>query len=336
MWWKLSQLDFLFEYVGMTPDYRIKHFLWINVSPVLSIWAIINFVVFAKVLGPELMRGLPAFDVRWLMFIYNVTMSICNCFAVYKTITLSDYFRVLWNFDYPNRMDSSTKTLYLIHLGYLYWLSKLLDLWDTSFFVIRKKFSQVTLLHVYHHTVVPLFGFILMRVNPVLPCVFLFSLVNSTIHVIMYSYYGLAALGPWIQPFLWWKKYITILQLYQFVLYGFYGMAIWIFGQNYPVYWLYIGLTQPPLFFWLFLDFYMKAYNRNAMDIWRALLMYRRRRQRQQDQILQEKSMKRTHDQSFVMNDKNDDDDDLYLKKDKSNHQNMIENNGLKQRIIRN
>ena len=37
--------------------------------------------------------------------------------------------------------------------------------------------------------------------------------MNSFIHVIMYSYYGLAAFGPWIQKYLWWKRYLTMLQL---------------------------------------------------------------------------------------------------------------------------
>lgn len=40
---------------------------------------------------------------------------------------------------------------------------------------------------------------------------FLPAMVNSGIHVLMYSYYGLAAIG--LGKFLWWKKYLTILQL---------------------------------------------------------------------------------------------------------------------------
>lgn len=29
----------------------------------------------------------------------------------------------------------------------------------------------------------------------------------------MYGYYGLAALGPQMQKYLWWKKYLTIIQM---------------------------------------------------------------------------------------------------------------------------
>jgi len=42
---------------------------------------------------------------------------------------------------------------------------------------------------------------------------FLPAMVNSFIHVLMYSYYALSALGPRIEKYLWWKKYLTILQL---------------------------------------------------------------------------------------------------------------------------
>ena len=47
-------------------------------------------------------------------------------------------------------------------------------------------------------------------------------MANSFIHVVMYTYYMLAAVGPHMQPYLWWKKHLTKLQLvsrYQ-LLYG--------------------------------------------------------------------------------------------------------------------
>lgn len=39
------------------------------------------------------------------------------------------------------------------------------------------------------------------------------ALLNCVVHVIMYSYYGLSALGPAYQKYLWWKKYLTTIQL---------------------------------------------------------------------------------------------------------------------------
>lgn len=37
--------------------------------------------------------------------------------------------------------------------------------------------------------------------------------MNAFIHVVMYMYYGLAACGPKVQKYLWWKRYLTIMQL---------------------------------------------------------------------------------------------------------------------------
>lgn len=60
-----------------------------------------------------------------------------------------------------------TLTLHLIpqmlNLCYLYYLSKLTEFADTMFFVLRKKSSQITWLHVYHHSVTPLETWVLVK-----------------------------------------------------------------------------------------------------------------------------------------------------------------------------
>ena len=44
-----------------------------------------------------------------------------------------------------------------------------------------------------------------------------FGFANSLVHVVMYFYYLVAAMGPKVQKFLWWKKYLTTFQMVQFV-----------------------------------------------------------------------------------------------------------------------
>lgn len=39
------------------------------------------------------------------------------------------------------------------------------------------------------------------------------AVVNCAVHTIMYFYYAIAALGPAYQKYLWWKKYLTTIQL---------------------------------------------------------------------------------------------------------------------------
>ena len=47
-----------------------------------------------------------------------------------------------------------------------YFISKVVDLLDTVFFVLRKKQNQVTFLHVYHHTVTCLFSWGYLKYLP--------------------------------------------------------------------------------------------------------------------------------------------------------------------------
>lgn len=37
-----------------------------------------------------------------------------------------------------------------------------------------------------------------------------FGFLNTFVHIIMYTYYMLAAMGPKVQKYLWWKKYLTV------------------------------------------------------------------------------------------------------------------------------
>lgn len=58
-----------------------------------------------------------------------------------------------------------------------------------------------------------IFQFIHSLVEFLTAIAFLPAMSNSFIHVLMYSYYGLSALGPSVTKYLWWKKYLTIIQL---------------------------------------------------------------------------------------------------------------------------
>jgi elongation of very long chain fatty acids protein 7 len=95
---------------------------------------------------------------------------------------------------------------------YVFYMAKISELLDTVFFILRKKYNQVTFLHLYHHTVMPLIGWGVTKYFPGGHGIFV-GFINSFVHIIMYTYYMLAAIGPQLQKYLWWKKYITNLQM---------------------------------------------------------------------------------------------------------------------------
>lgn len=53
--------------------------------------------------------------------------------------------------------------------------------------------------------------------------------LNSFVHVVMYSYYLLTALNPKYKNNLWWKKYITQLQIVRVIMVKCEGPLIRVF-----------------------------------------------------------------------------------------------------------
>ncbi|XP_047515880.1 elongation of very long chain fatty acids protein AAEL008004-like isoform X2 [Pieris napi] len=130
----------------------------------------------------------------------------------------------------------------------------------TVFFVLRKKSNHVSFLHVYHHT-----GMVAI----VWGCTTYYpgghgtmvGLLNSFVHAVMYSYYLLTVADPSLKGSLWWKKYITQLQILQFLIMVLHmGSIVFIPDCGYPRWISAVFLPQNLFMLILFVDFYIKTY----------------------------------------------------------------------------
>lgn len=130
-------------------------------------------------------------------------------------------------------------------------------------FVLRKKDRQITPLHVFHHSVVPITLWIGMKYAPGGNNAF-FPFLNSGVHTIMYLYYGLSAFGPSVQKYLWWKKYLTKLQLTQFILALAHGLRALVQDCEFPRSFIFLNIFHAVLFFYLFWSFYQQSYERKS------------------------------------------------------------------------
>jgi len=143
---------------------------------------------------------------------------------------------------------------------YLFMLSKIYEFIDTIIILLKKR--PLIFLHVYHHCITLLLTFVMLEQGVVVQ--WLAIIANATVHIFMYYYYAISCLGYSV----WWKKYITSMQIVQFVVdltancIGFYYIftsdgkyscsghpSAWIFGQS-------ILLS----FLLLFIQFYNSAY----------------------------------------------------------------------------
>ncbi|KAJ8958334.1 hypothetical protein NQ318_017480 [Aromia moschata] len=208
--------------------------------------------------GPKLMARRKPFRLTWLLIPYNLSMAVLNAYIAIQLLTASTRLRYSYICE-PCRQRNHPDELQIADAVWWYYFSKMLEFCDTFFFILRKKDSQLTFLHVYHHST--MFGLWWIGIKWVPSgSTFLPAMVNSAIHVLMYSYYGLAALGPAVSRYLWWKKYLTILQLIQFtcaLVLGVNGLRT---GCDFPLWMHYMLIIYMMSFIVLFGNFYIKAY----------------------------------------------------------------------------
>lgn len=79
----------------------------------------------------------------------------------------------------------------------------------------------------------------------------------------MYTYYLIAGLGPEYQKYLWWKKYVTELQLVQFVIILIHNLQVLPRDCNYPKGIVILLTINASLFIYLFGSFFVKTYRKN-------------------------------------------------------------------------
>lgn len=150
----------------------------------------------------------------------------------------------------------------MIYVGYLFFLSKFVEFLDTIFFILRKKDSQVTFLHVIHHSIVPISVWVGLKFAPGGNNA-LFPILNAAVHTIMYLYYGLAAIGPHMQKYLWWKRYLTKIQMLQFSIVIVHGLrTLFMPDCHFPISFLILAQFNAILFLVLFASFYRQSYTK--------------------------------------------------------------------------
>ncbi|KAF0303631.1 Elongation of very long chain fatty acids protein 4 [Amphibalanus amphitrite] len=210
-------------------------------------------------LGPRLMRHRQPMQLRAPLVLYNLAVSLLN---LYIGLELA---MVAWKQGYswlcePVDYSTSPEAMRITSALWFYYISKLLEFADTAFFVLRKKNGQITFLHVYHHSTMFLLWWIGMRWVAG-GSAFVGAMLNSFVHVLMYLYYGLSAIGPRLQPYLWWKKYLTMLQLLQFFVALVLGVNALRLDCPFPLWMQYTLVIYMISFILLFLNFYIHAYS---------------------------------------------------------------------------
>ncbi|PZC79019.1 very long chain fatty acid elongase AAEL008004 [Helicoverpa armigera] len=241
-------------------DPRVKDWPMMS-SPWPTLAACVCYAYCSRVLGPRFMANRKPFELRNVLVIYNLAQTVFSAWIFYEYL-MSGWWGQ-YNFtcqlvDYSR----SPMAMRMANTCWWYYFSKFTEFMDTLFFVLRKKNEHVSTLHVIHHGIMPMSVWFGLKFAPGGHSTF-FALLNTFVHIVMYFYYMVAAMGPKYQKYIWWKKYLTAFQMVQFVMIFTHQLQV-LFRPScqYPRVFVYWIAMHGFLFLFLFSDFYKARYSK--------------------------------------------------------------------------
>ncbi|XP_065364985.1 very long chain fatty acid elongase 7-like [Calliphora vicina] len=237
-----------------------------NNLPLINSYALVVLIIGLYVLvvlkiGPKCMQKRKPYNIKSVIQIYNIFQILMNLYIFYG---LTKHFVFSPNYSWScmkyDQKDTSYDLMGVRKFAYLYYINKYLDFLDTIFFVMRKKFKQISFLHVYHHGIMAWGGFIYM--NRFLGSSFtVIGHVNSLVHVLMYTYYLLSASGGKLNVDSW-KSHMTKLQIIQFFYFTVQFLTTIINNSwcGLSSFWLGLLMVQNLFMTAMFSHFYWKTY----------------------------------------------------------------------------
>lgn len=195
-------------------DPRVKDWpLVYSPWPMLSLCVLYMIICF---IGPKLMAKRQPFELKGVLIVYNFGMVLLSVYMFKELFLSSSALKYTYLCD-PLHYGTDEWSMRLAAGIWLFYFSKLIEFLDTIFFILRKKNNQITFLHVYHHISMFFLWWIAAKWFAG-GSAFFSPMLNCFVHTIMYTYYMLSAFGERVRKHLWWKKYVTVLQMMQFFI----------------------------------------------------------------------------------------------------------------------
>uniref|UniRef100_A0A1B6CJX8 Elongation of very long chain fatty acids protein n=1 Tax=Clastoptera arizonana TaxID=38151 RepID=A0A1B6CJX8_9HEMI len=238
---------------------QVKDFFMMG-SPFPTTFLAIFYLLVIYKIGPTFMKNRKPFNINKLLIFYNIAQIMFNGFLL--TMALYHlYIPMRYNLLCQEvEQGDSPLDQFVRRMSWVYFMNKIMDLLDTVFFILKKKTSQITFLHVYHHTGMIFLGYAGVKYVPGGHSILL-GTINSFVHMIMYSYYLTSLLRQDNKHSVWWKKHLTQLQMVQFVLVMLHHSSPLLMPNcNYPRFISFTVVVQNVFAMFMFGDFYRKAY----------------------------------------------------------------------------
>ncbi len=231
-------------------EFSIRNYRILNETISLNAIIFMTLGYFSMVCGlsSHMVNREKPYNLKKYVMVYNIIQIITNIYMINGMygILYHNFFGINWKF--------SNKTEYYV---YIHYLSKYLDFIDTVFIILRgKSKEQLSFLHLYHHSTIPIVWWYLLYTNYGNGTASFGALINSMVHLVMYSHYLYTSFG-YKNPF---KRWITRIQLGQFFLLLVHFWFAYTYDNNFPPYITSIELYYQLSMVILFSNFYNKEY----------------------------------------------------------------------------
>jgi len=245
-------------------DPRVDGWLLMD-SPWGTVGLCLAYLSIILYFGPRFMQNRAAYSMKVPMLLYNLLQTVM-CTGIFIIGARSWYSGMNKNlFCKPVDYSNSKQSLVALSMSWWYFFSKFIDFFDSFFFILRKKNNQLSTLHIIHHSTMPIFSWTGPKFAGGGNTLF-GGTVNMFVHVVMYFYYFLAALGV-RKEFLWWKKYLTSMQMIQFMTVIVHSTFPLVMQDcQYPKEMCYIFLFNAAMYLGLFYNFYQSEYKKASKN----------------------------------------------------------------------
>jgi elongation of very long chain fatty acids protein 4 len=254
-WFSCDRWEVWYEEMMALGDPRVEN--WLLMATPWPTLIIIAVYIVMSVTAPSILRG-RTIPCKAPILAYNAFLVVLNCYMAYELIINTWHYN--WQCD---EVDYSKDEGAMRVASALWWFyfSKVIEMLDTVFFICKGNYRQLSFLHIHHHSTIFWLWWIGVKFVAGGGAV-AGGLINSVIHIVMYSYYFVAALGPQYKKYLGWKKFLTLMQISQFWI--DLGLAINTIvyhpGCNFPKWMLYGFVGYMTSFIFLFSNFFFINY----------------------------------------------------------------------------
>lgn len=229
--------------------------------PMLTLFAIYLWIVFKA--GPKFMENRKPFKLTYVTRFYNIFQIVACLYFIIESYKDGFSFKHTWKcFDEPKYVGHvDQKMMYYYSLLWWFIFLRLSEFLETIFFILRKKFNQVSILHVYHHISIPLLLWIFLIYSGGRMELYL-GIINSHVHVIMYSYYFLSSFKKLQNYTKFIKPVITTIQIIQLIVCFIHSVVALLPGCHTS--WLFVfQVINLGSIIFMFLKFYFENYLKN-------------------------------------------------------------------------